>query len=52
MSTKLSEAMSKQLPQSNETRWNGQYRLLKSIEGDFAEVRDTIGILLTQISTQ
>ena len=46
MSTKLSEAMSKQLPQSNETCWNGQYRLLKSIEGDFAEVRDTIGIFV------
>ena len=42
MSTKLSEAMSRQLPQANETRWSGQFRLLKNIEAYFEEVRNTI----------
>jgi hypothetical protein len=46
MSTKLSEAMSQQLPQSNETRWNGQFRLLKNIEANFDEVRNVIGIFV------
>ena len=37
-STKLSEAMSKQLPAPGETQWNGQFRLLISVQEMFEEV--------------
>ena len=42
-SSKLSEAMSKQLPAPGETRWNGQYRLLEAIESSFEEVKFIAG---------
>ena len=45
-SSKLSEAMSKQLPAPGETRWNGQYRLLEAIESSFEVVKFIAGGLL------
>ena len=45
-STKLSEAMSKQLPAPGETRWNGQFRLLLSVQENFEEVQTKLGLFV------
>ena len=46
MSTKISEAMSAQLPAPGETRWNGQYRLLVKIEENWEDVKQKIGLFV------
>ena len=45
-STKLSEAMFKQLPAPEETRWTDQFRLLMSVQENFEEVQTKLGLFV------